>query len=340
MAKPFTFTPAENATPEALAKIRKPGWHKRARASEKAFRPRTAARACTSEADAKARQYAEWLAARDGVDLSGLFKATVIWLACAAGMRPRAVSFEFGGKLSGLSVLLPHWSYVAPAVVETHVAPWAAPVVAEVTGEARTAILAAFAEADAALWLDATASAYPEPAAWAIGGTDGEPAPRAPDLVRPAPLPAVVVVDEPAPAPAVLVHPVEAIATATPVEGIGPEVGPNARTHPVVAMCLTDGARLRLFATVLDGTAPAPKRKAAGGAWLLSVDDAMALQAVASIRLIGLPRRRYSTRHLPPVVAHPVEGIALSTPVEAIPQSAFTPRGGRVPATVTFHAAP
>ncbi len=332
MAKPFTFTPIENATPEALAKIRKPGWHKRSLAAAKVFRPYTAACPRSPEADAKAREYAAWLARRDGLDVTGLAIIAVVWAACRAGMRPRAVTFTNRSDTRGVSVLLPHWSYEAPAVVEVHAAPWSAPVVVEVTGEARAAILGAMADADAARWVEAVEAGYPAPGVWAIDGTtsDDEPAP-APDLVRPSTVaPGGRMDDSGSPDPE-LVHPVEAIPAVTPVEAIddGADWGPTPQSHPVVALCLSPAAFGHLCRRVLDGIAPAPGRTARGGAFMVSTADAMALQDIASIRWVGLPRRRYTARHMPAL-----------PPVRVSEFHVLHPGAGRVPAAVTFHAAP
>lgn len=130
MAKPFTLTLHEGVTTTRL----KPGWYKRAAAAARAAATRrvtTAPQHGDSRADAKAIEYARWLAGRDGIDLPNRHQPTVVWEACAAGKRPRSVVF-FGRPGAPTVIDLPHWDYVAPDVVEVELRQWAAPVVREV----------------------------------------------------------------------------------------------------------------------------------------------------------------------------------------------------------------
>lgn len=74
---------------------------------------------------------------------------------------------------------------------------------------------------------------------------------------------------------------------------------PTEATHPVVAYCLSERARLILFERVQDGTFPAAGRTARAGVWCLSLADAQDLQDVGSIRFAGMPRKPYTRRAAP-----------------------------------------
>lgn len=134
MAKPFVLTLVEGVTAPPC----KPGWHKRSLASERAAAKRrtsVAPQYGDGRADAKAIEYALWIAARDGIALPTDSK--VMWDSCGSQMRPRSVIFGRGN--AAVTIDLPHWDYVAPAVVETELLEWAAPVVREIEAEAPTA---------------------------------------------------------------------------------------------------------------------------------------------------------------------------------------------------------
>lgn len=100
---------------------------------------------------------------------------------------------------------------------------------------------------------------------------------------------------------------------------------PDERSHPVVALALSHRAREELFARVLDGTFADGVRTAKCGAWRLTLQDALDLQDIASVRWVGLPRKAYTRKA--------VATEALATPVAAIPAPA-------VPATPAFDTSP
>ncbi|MGG3810945.1 hypothetical protein ABEV34_04750 [Methylorubrum rhodesianum] len=134
MAKPFVLTLVEGVTAPSC----KPGWHKRSLAAERAASKRrtsVAPQYGDGRATAKAIEYAGWIAARDGIALPG--DGEVVWDSCGSQMRPRSVIF--GRGIGAVTIDLPHWDYVAPAVVETELLEWAAPVVREIEAEAPTA---------------------------------------------------------------------------------------------------------------------------------------------------------------------------------------------------------
>lgn len=134
MAKPFVLTLVEGVTAPSC----KPGWHKRSLAAERAAAKRrtsVAPQYGDGRADAKAIEYALWIAARDGIALPA--ESKVMWDSCGRQMRPRSVIFGRGNAT--VSIDLPHWDYVAPAVVETELLEWAAPVVREIEAEAPAA---------------------------------------------------------------------------------------------------------------------------------------------------------------------------------------------------------
>lgn len=134
MAKPFVLTLVEGVTAPPC----KPGWHKRSLAAERAAAKRrtsVAPQYGDGRANAKAIEYALWIAARDGIALPTDSK--VMWDSCGSQMRPRSVVFGRGN--ASVIIDLPHWDYVAPAVVETELLEWAAPVVREIEAEAPAA---------------------------------------------------------------------------------------------------------------------------------------------------------------------------------------------------------
>ncbi|MBN6819544.1 hypothetical protein JRF84_08070 [Methylobacterium organophilum] len=153
MAQPFTLTLIPDAKPLTL----KPGWHKRALAAERRHKATTAPQKGNPDADAKAVTYAVWLAARDGIAIPGDGAASrVDWQPCASGYRPRAVEWmparqPYRPAARGMAqpavepllrIELPHWDYEAPAVIETTLLDWSAPVVIEVPcGEPDAAIV-------------------------------------------------------------------------------------------------------------------------------------------------------------------------------------------------------
>lgn len=127
MAKPFVLTLVEGVTAPPC----KPGWHKRSLAAERAAAKRrtsVAPQYGDGRANAKAIEYALWIAARDGITLPADGK--VMWDSCGSQMRPRSVIFGRGN--ASVIIDLPHWDYVAPAVVEAELLEWAPPVVREV----------------------------------------------------------------------------------------------------------------------------------------------------------------------------------------------------------------
>jgi hypothetical protein len=312
MAKPFTLS----LLPGVVAPRLKPGWHKRALASEKAAASRRKAMAPqygNGIANEKAVEYAIWLARRDGVALPEILNGKVEWESCEAGMRPRFVLF-LAKDVEPVRIELPHWSYVTPEAVELPFVEWTAPVVAEVTGEARAAVLAALAEHDAALWVEAVAGAYAAPVAWEIPGTDPEAEliPFMHELPAPMLIPALTIVAEYLNVPAATeTYPALVLSTETRLSTERDNSGtistdarePSAETHPIVALCLSHKAREALFSKVQDGTFPAETGKAAAGAWRLTLEDAKALQDVGSIRLVGMPRKPYTRRAAAPVVS-------------------------------------
>lgn len=308
MSKPFTLS----LLPGKSAPL-KPGWHKRALAADRAALSRGGRVAPqygrgTKEVEAKAVQYARWLAARDRIDLpAGAVR--VDWQACSAGMRPFAVVF---GKGAGhVAILLPHWSYVAPEAVAVELLPWAAPVVTE------RPLAPVAAPLDADDIAAALALPYGDPCEAELSGTvEAEP-------IR----------DRAEPAPYAAPAPIEAIA-----EPVADEWRPSVATHPIVALCLSDKAREALEARVMDGTWPAAGRSAAGGAWRLTLADARDCADIPSLRLVGMPRKPRTPR-----VVAPVEAIAAPCPVEAIrtaPPAYMVPGAGLCGSAVTYHSAP
>lgn len=197
MSKPFTMTLNPDARPIKL----KPGWYRRAIASERAADKRRvymAPKARSCEANDRAIQYATWLASRDGIALPDDSKVKVLWESSPAGERPRFVVWS-APKSDPVSIALPHWDYVAPDIIETvdeAQAPWTAPVVRELSGAERAAILDAFACEGMTTWCEAVGPSYADPAPWEVLGTvdapeglDGTgPAPDAPEA-PPAPTP-------------------------------------------------------------------------------------------------------------------------------------------------------
>lgn len=353
MAKPFQITLIPDAKPITL----KAGWHKRALAAERRHKVTTAPQRGNPAADAKAVQYAEWLAARDGVAVpGGDVVARVDWQPCAHGVRPMAVEWHpapqgYRPTARGMAqpvaaallrIELPHWDYEAPPVVETTLREWSAPVVCELPAAEHAAL--------------ASLDDPREPAA-AI-----EPAEDAPAPLAAAPAPVVDHIEPLAVCPAVgLPCKVDcgfrstcglpaADVDAAAVEAAEAEPAPalcasddagdwhpDESTHPVTALCLSPKARDALFARVQDGTFPADGRAAKAGAWRLSLADAAACAGIPSVRMVGLPRKPRTPRAAPPIVTIP-------TPVEAItivPAAAFVPGAGAPPAgAYPYHAAP
>lgn len=94
---------------------------------------RSSAKPFTHETNEKAEEYARWLAARDGIDLSAAQTANVEYGHCAAGSRPMAVAFmaetpdqaRRNRYLTGkpatpvARIGLPNWDFVADEPVET-----------------------------------------------------------------------------------------------------------------------------------------------------------------------------------------------------------------------------
>ena len=94
---------------------------------------RSSAKPFTQDTNEKAEEYARWLAARDGIDLSAAPTAKVEYGNCAAGSRPMAVVFmaetpdqayrnryltrEPATPIARIE--LPNWSFVADEPVET-----------------------------------------------------------------------------------------------------------------------------------------------------------------------------------------------------------------------------
>jgi hypothetical protein len=153
MAEPFTLTLLPDAKPLTL----KPGWHKRALAAERRHKATTAPQKGNPDADAKAVTYAVWLATRDGIAIPGDGAVSrVDWQPCAHGVRPRAVEWfpphqPYRPAARGMAqpavvplvrIELPHWDYEAPAVVETTLREWAAPVVTELPAADHAALVA------------------------------------------------------------------------------------------------------------------------------------------------------------------------------------------------------
>lgn len=324
MSKPFTLSLLPGKTAP-----QKPGWHKRALAADRAALSRGGRVAPqygrgTKEAEAKAVEYARWIAARDGIELP-TGGARVQWDACRAGMRPRWV--DFGEKRGAVTIALPHWSYEAPEAVAVELLAWAAPVVTERPAAPAVAPL------DAEHIAEALALPYGEPCETELSGTvEAEP-------FR----------DRAEPAPYAALAPIEAIAAESdtktganysdPIpEPVADEWRPSAATHPIVALCLSEKAFEALAERVLDGTFRAAGRAAAGGAWRLTLDDARACADIPSLRLVGMPRKPRAPR-----AAAPAKAIAMHTPAKAIgaPLPAYmVPSAGLCGTAVTYHSAP
>ncbi|MBP1180001.1 hypothetical protein [Methylobacterium sp. PvR107] len=187
MAKPFAL----DLLPGAAGTLpRKPGWHKRALAADRRHKLTTAPQKGDPCADAKAVDYARWLVARDGIKIpDGEAEIRVDWQPTQHGYRPRAVAWypparRYHPAARGvaqaaaeplLRIELPHWDYVAPAVVESVLLEWAAPVVIETTREPEPAEAGALGEHGGEL--DAPAAYVVEQQAIPAGGEPRDPHP-------------------------------------------------------------------------------------------------------------------------------------------------------------------
>ena len=97
---------------------------------------RSSAKPFTQDTNEKAEEYARWLAARDGIDLSAAQTANVEYGRCAAGSRPMAVAFmaetpdqayrnRYLTRVPATPITpvarieLPNWDFVADEPVET-----------------------------------------------------------------------------------------------------------------------------------------------------------------------------------------------------------------------------
>jgi hypothetical protein len=242
----------------------------------------------------------------------------VTWEACAAGMRPRFVLFAPRGA-TPVRIELPHWSYVAPDVVETHASDWHAPVASEVTGEARDALLVAYEAEEVALWVEAMAPLYGQPGAYAVGETWDGAEQGGDQTVLGMPITEQIQQVE-----AVIITPAMANATLTPdveIVSDSDDWAPDATSHPIVAHCLSEKARDLLFARLQDGTFPAECEQRKAGAFRLTLADALACQDVKSIRFAGMPRKAYTRIRIPvvgidttPAPVTPVAGIQTHAP--------------------------
>lgn len=274
MAQPFTLTLLPDAKPLTL----KPGWHKRALAAERRHNPTTAPQKGNPDADAKAVTYALWLATRDGIAVPGDGAVPKVdWQATQHGWRPRAVAWypaarPYRPAARGmaqppveplLTIELPHWDYEAPAVVETVLLDWAAPVVTETTAPAPQAV---------------------ELPAASVGAKILAPYPPKGN----APLQAPEAIGEPDPADAV---PLAALCASDDDAPAAP--------GPVTALCLSHRARESLLRRTDGRALPTYAAQAKGGAFRLSLADARACAGLKSVRFVGLPRKAY-TRRGPP----------------------------------------
>lgn len=141
-------------------------------------------------------------------------------------------------------------------------------------------------------------------------------------------------------APAVAPY-VAVVAAAEIATSIEDDWYPDERTHPVVALALSHKAREELFARVMDGTFPDGERTAKCGAWRLTVQDALDLQDIASVRWVGMPRKPYTRKAVAAKAATPTTSvIAVAQPAPAayaIPAGSFYPGSLRPDCAVVHH---
>ena len=117
---------------------------------------------------------------------------------------------------------------------------------------------------------------------------------------------------------------------------------PDGRSHPVVALALSHRAREELFARVLDGTFADGERTAKCGAWRLTLQDALDLQDIASVRWVGMPRKAYTRKA---IAAEPLATAVVPMPAPSplpsasydIQTAAFYPGALRPDCALTLH---
>lgn len=178
-----------------------------------------------------------------------------------------------------------------------------------------------------------------EPEAFEIAGTVD--ADTGPDFVRTAPVTAAPV-DHVEPEATIISGPTIEAANLSVEPAPADAWCPDERSHPVVALALSHKAREELWARVLDGTFADGVRTAKCGAWRVTLQDALDLQDIASIRWVGLPRKPHAQKA---VAEHPAADDAQTVAVEQsiapaayeIPAAAFYPGALRPDCALTLH---
>jgi hypothetical protein len=332
MSKPFQITLIPGAAEPKL----KPGWHKRALTASKRFTPSTAPQRGDSRADAKAVEYALWLASRDGLIIPGGDVDTrVDWQPCAHGVRPRAVEWvparqPYRPAARGMAqpavvpllrIELPHWDYEAPAVIEETLLEWAAPVVTELDASAPCAADSVTAEPIAAA---PCSHLEPMELCPAIGMPCTVHCGFRPTCVRRDAGAIKGIADGQESGlqtlasygkPDDIADPLDAIDD-EPLAALCSDDDAPTAPGPVTVLCLSDRSRALVLARTHGRAVEAAGHVAKAGAFRLSLADARACADIKSVRFIGLPRKAYTRSVV--AVRTPGVGIQGPTPLSAI----------------------